>query len=99
MDDQLLIHVENPLVTGQLKPLTIWFQADFLLSNLVLYWEWLAWGEKPMGYHIVGISLHAFSSILLWRLLARIKVPGAWVAGALFALHPAGVRQFSGQNR
>jgi Flp pilus assembly protein TadD len=88
MDDQRLIHIENPLVTGQLQPITIWFQCDFPLSNLVLYWEWLAWGDKPMGYNIVGISLHALSGILLWRLFARMKLPAAWMAGALFALHP-----------
>jgi tetratricopeptide (TPR) repeat protein len=33
MDDHRLIKDENPLATGELTPLTIWFQTDFTLST------------------------------------------------------------------
>jgi protein O-mannosyl-transferase len=88
MDDRRLIEGENPLVTGEMTPWNIWFQADFALSTFVFWRQWLAWGPNPGWYHATNMLLHALSAVLLWRVLARLKVPGAWVAGALFAVHP-----------
>jgi protein O-mannosyl-transferase len=86
-DDQLLV-ARNPLVTGEAKPGSIWFQMDFPLTVIAFWLQWLAWGAKPFGYHAVNIALHALNAVLLWRLLARLRVPGAWLAGILFAVHP-----------
>ena len=88
MDDLRLIHLENPLVIGQLTPLSIWFQTDFPLSNLAFLLEWRAWGMHPAFYHAVDIALHAWSALLVWRILERLKIRGAWLAGMLFAIHP-----------
>jgi tetratricopeptide (TPR) repeat protein len=88
MDDQRLIHQDNPLVNGQFTPFTIWFGVDFALSDFALWLQWLAWGNNPGPYHAVNMVLHAVSAVLLWRLLARLKIPGAWLAAAIFAVHP-----------
>jgi Flp pilus assembly protein TadD len=88
IDDQRLVKENNGLLNGEFGPLSIWFRTDFTLSTFTFWLEWLAWGLHPGWYHAVNMMLHALSAVLVWRLLARLKIPGAWLAGAFFAIHP-----------
>src|SRR5438445_5693200 len=86
-DDELLV-AKNPLVTGKLTLRSVWFGTDFPLSLTALWLEWLAWDKHPAGYHAVNILLHVVGTVLLWRVLLRLKIPGAWLAALIFAVHP-----------
>lgn len=52
--------------------------------------HWL-WGLHPWGYHLANILLHAANVILLyWLVLSLVHLPvTAWLAAAVFAIHPA----------
>jgi tetratricopeptide (TPR) repeat protein len=59
---------------------------------LTSFWvEYQLFGPDPRVFHAVNILLHGLSAVVLWRLLVRLTLPGAWLAAAAFALHPVHV--------
>ena len=94
-DDQLL--TANPVVqSGSLTGLSkLWFNPDgadfFPLSYTALWAQWPFFKNQPTGYHVTTIVLHLIGSLLLWALLDRMRIPGAWLSSLIFAIHPVAV--------
>jgi len=94
-DDDVYI-TNNELLTAPDGLRRIWFSLDspsqyFPLVYTTFRAEHALWGLNPTGYHWFNLVLHISNSLLVWLVLARLKVPGAGLAGAIFALHPVQV--------
>jgi len=100
-DDDVYV-TANPLLTAPDGLYRIWFSTDAaptpqyvpLVYSTVCTTFWIEhrlWGFNPMGYHIVNVTIHITNALLLWLVLRRLAIPGAWFASAVFALHPVQV--------
>src|SRR5881394_3401769 len=94
-DDDVYI-TNNELLTAPDGLRRIWFSLDspsqyFPLVYTTFRIEHAIWGLDPTGYHWANLLLHIGNALLVWLVLARLKVPGGWLAGAIFALHPVQV--------
>lgn len=94
LDDN--IFTESPAVLSWSGVWNIWFspvdierEGHYWPVTYTSFWlEHKLWGLTPFGTHLVNVLLYMVNVLLLWRLLRHLVVPGAWVVGALFAVHP-----------
>jgi tetratricopeptide (TPR) repeat protein len=90
-DDDYII--QNSLLQSADGLAKIWFSPTMLpqyypVVHTTFWIEYHLWGPNPIGYHVDNVIIHALCAILLWRTLYQLRIPGAWLAAALFAVHP-----------
>jgi len=86
-------HMTKPELRSIHGLVRIWFdlgatQQYYPLVHSIFWVEYKLWGDSTWGYHFLNILLHSLSALLLFKVLRRLQIPGAWLAAAIFALHP-----------
>jgi hypothetical protein len=92
-DDDIVL-TANPVIVGPLGVKEIWTTSAADICPLVLTTFWLEhalWGLAPLPYHLVNIFLHGCCAVVLWQVSRALRIPGAWLGAALWALHPVQV--------
>lgn len=93
MDDDFYFY-KNPLLNDPHRLWKAWFEPGtfieyYPIEQSVQWAQWQLWHENTLGYHLTNILLHAFCSLLVWRVLTKFNLRLAWLGGLLFAVHPA----------
>lgn len=86
-------HVTAPALQSFHGLWRIWFEVGatqqyYPLLHSAFWLEHRLWGDAVVGYHLTNIALHATSACLVVTIVRRLSLPGAWLAGFVFALHP-----------
>jgi protein O-mannosyl-transferase len=93
-DDRDLI-TNNSLVMDPAGLFGIWCTTDPIdywpATNTTFWLEWRLWELNPAGYHATNLILHIAETLLVWIVLRRLSIPGAFLAAVIFALHPVNV--------
>lgn len=73
----------------------IWFstgQEEYYPISYTAFWlEWRLWRQNAAGYHITNLALHIAAALLIWVILRKLTIAGAFLAALLFAVHPVNV--------
>ncbi len=86
-------HVTAPALRSLAGLWRIWSKVGathqyYPILHTAFWLEHRLWGDAVLGYHLTNVLLHAGSACLLIAIMRRLALPGAWLAGFLFALHP-----------
>ena len=72
-----------------LAPATIESEGHYWPITWTSFWlDYRLHGEWAGGWHATNIILHAGVSVMVARTMTTLGARGAWIAGALFAVHP-----------
>jgi protein O-mannosyl-transferase len=89
-------HVTRPDLRSWQGLYRIWFdmgatQQYYPMLHSAFWIEHKIWGDATLGYHLTNILQHVIAAVLLAIILRRLSIPGAYLAAAIFALHPVHV--------
>ena len=94
LDDDLLL-TENQIIKASDGLYRIWCTTEstdyWPMTYTTLWIEWRLWGMNSTAYHITNLILHIIEALLIWIILRKMSIPGAFLAAIIFAVHPVNV--------
>jgi protein O-mannosyl-transferase len=87
-------HVTRPELQHLHGLWRIWFdlgatQQYYPLLHSAFWVEQKLWGiDDVVAYHVTNLVFHATAAWLVMLIVRRLSLPGAWLTGLIFALHP-----------
>lgn len=89
-------HITRPVLQSIDGLRRIWFeigatQQYYPLLHSAFWLEHQVFGDVTFGYHLINVILHTLSALLVVAIMRRLRLPGAWLGGAIFAVHPVAV--------
>ena len=92
-DDHLIWRSETMASENGLH--TIWFTDEmpdyYPVTWSTLWLEYRVYKDQAMGYHVGNVTQQIIAALLLWLVLVKLKIPGAWLAAMIFAVHPVNI--------
>ncbi len=85
--------INNPTLVDLNGLVRIWTEPGatvqyYPLMFTSLWLDYHLFGTEPFGFHLVNVVLHVCNVVVLWRLLRKLRLPGAWLAAAIWGIHP-----------
>ena len=94
-DDNDIYITQNQGIKASDGLYRFWFTTQaaeyYPVSNSTFWIEWRLWGMNPIGYHATNLILHIVGAMLIWGVLHKLSIPGAFMTGLIFAIHPVNV--------
>lgn len=89
-------HVTAPVLRSWAGLGRIWSepgatQQYYPVLHSAFWLEHRIWRDAVPGYHLANLAQHLLAGGLFALVLRRLGVPGAWLAAAIFVLHPVHV--------
>jgi tetratricopeptide (TPR) repeat protein len=81
LGNRLLRSISNiPVIVGAYRP----------IRDISFVFDFAVWGEKPFGFHLTNILIHAASAVLVFVIVRRMTgaVITATIAALIFVAHP-----------
>ncbi len=93
--DDVAFVATNPLLNSNHGLYQLWFsraQVDYWPLTYSTFWmERQVFGLNPFVSHVINALLHGLNGVLVWQIMRRLGLRGAWLAGLLFLVHPVTV--------
>ena len=93
-DDELFV-TKNQITKSSDGLYRFWCTTESIdywpVCNSTFWIEWRLWGMNSTGYHVTNLLLHIATALMIWIILRKLSIPGAFLAAIIFAVHPVNV--------